>query len=449
MALIAPFCGLRFNAPEIVQLEDVVTPPYDVIGVEDKATLLSKNQYNMVQLDLSKNFTKESLTVERYAQARDLFVQWQEENVLIREQLPAIYLYYIDYTHPCGQRFTRKGLVALVQLAEFSEKIIKPHEHTFSEVTADRVRLLDTCRAQFSKIFTVYPDKQGEIINALEEVRPKNPLCTTVDHDGCQHTIWAITDEDVCHQVQKMFKSKALYIADGHHRYNTALQLKKLITERQGTLSDDSPFNYTMMYLCGIEEPGLSILPAHRLVKMPEKIGADKLTEQIAEGFQITEIKGDNLLDKLLKKMADNNAKNSLFGLYHPAADRYFLLTMKKDAHKHAALTSQPEVLRQLDVVVLSDLIIAQYLGLDYKKCEQEKLIDYYSNPTAAISEAVKLAGCSDKITPVLFLLNHTPVSQVKEVADEGQVMPHKSTYFYPKILTGLLINKLVEGEKV
>lgn len=452
MAFIAPFCGLRFNTDKITRMEDVVTPPYDVIDERGQADLLEKNPYNMIQLDLSKNFTVESLTEERYQQAKALFGQWQKEGVLVRDDSPTIYLYYIDYTHPSGRRLTRKGLVALVRLAEFSEGIVKPHEKTFREVTTDRLRLIDTCQAQFSKIFSLYPDDRDEVISTLEAARPQSPLCSALDQDGCKHTIWAVTDQAVVKQIQEMFKDRPVYIADGHHRYTTALQLRELMHERQGKVAVDSPYNHTMMYLCGMEDPGLSVLPTHRLVRIPEKIPAEKLVDKLKQGFQAEEINSgsrESLVAEVLSRMDENNLQDTMFGLYHPGEDRCFLLTLDKAAIGGSIVAKQPRVLQQLDVVVLSDLVLEQYLGLDHDKCAQEKLVDYYSDPDAAIDGAVKISGADETITPVLFLMNHTPVRQVKEVADQDLVMPHKSTYFYPKILTGLLINKLVAEEKI
>lgn len=452
MAFIAPFYGLRFNTDKITRMEDVVTPPYDVIDERSQADLLEKNPYNMIQLDLSKNFTTESLTDERYQRAKGLFELWQKDGVLIRDDSPTIYLYYIDYTHPSGRRLTRKGLVSLVGLAEFSEGIVKPHEKTFREVTGDRLRLIDTCQAQFSKIFSLYPDENDEVIRTLEAARPESPLCSALDQDGCKHTIWAVTDQIALKQVQKMFKDKPVYIADGHHRYTTALQLRELMHERQGEVAQDSPYNHTMMYLCGMEDPGLSVLPTHRFVRMPGKISAEKLVDKLKQGFQIEEISSgsrESLVAEVLNRMDENNLQDTVFGFYHPGEDRCFLLTLDKDAIGGSIVAKQPEAFQQLDVVILSDLVLEQYLGLDHDRCENEKLVDYYSDPDAAIDEAVKVSGANEEITPVLFLMNHTPVHQVKEVADQDLVMPHKSTYFYPKILTGLLINKIVAEEKI
>lgn len=452
MALIAPFRALRYNPAKIQHLEEVVTPPYDVIDLVAQAAFAAKNPYNMIHLDLSKNFSADQLTEARYLQAKETFAKWQQEEVLIREQEPTIYLYHTEYGLPSGKRLTRKGLLCLVQLAEFAEGVVKPHEKTFSGVTSDRLSLLDTCHAQFSPIFSLYPDAQGQIMTLLEGACPAEPLSCVTDHDGCIHTIWGVTDPAILSQVRELFKKRSLYIADGHHRYTTALQFRALMRERLGEVAEDSPYNHTMMYLCGMEDPGLSVLPTHRLVRMPESVALSSLIAKLAQSFIVEEISGgsrETLVAEVLGRMAENSGAATMFGLYHPQEDRCLLLTLQDGVIDKALGSKQPAALRELDVVILSDLIIEGLLQLDHDRCVKESLVDYYSDSDIALDVAIKEGeSCSDR-TPLVFLMNPTLVSQVKRVADEGLVMPHKSTYFYPKLLTGLLLNKIVPEENV
>lgn len=452
MALIAPFRGLRYNPEKIARMEEVVTPPYDVINDKAQAALLARNPYNMIQLDLSKNVKPEDATEERYLQSKRLLEKWQGEGVLMRDDVPAIYLYHTDYQHPSGRRFTRKGLVALVGLAEFNEGIVKPHEKTFAGVVTDRVRLLDTCQTQFSQIFSLFPDPQNEVMAALEAACPAEPLCSATDDDGGRHAIWAVTDPAVIQRVQKIFTEKSLYIADGHHRYTTALQLRKLMREREGQVAEDSPYNHVMMYLCGMEDPGLTVLPTHRLAMVPESLSADRLVEKLGANFQIDEISGgarEVLVGEVLARMNEEQAKGTLFGFYHPGEDRCFMLTLKNSTLPEDFISAHPDVMRDLDVVVLSDLLLERVLSLDHHRCENEGLIEYFSDPDVGLDAAVKMVTERPDTTPALFLMNPTLVSQVKNVADQDLVMPHKSTFFYPKVLTGLLMNKMVADERI
>ena len=452
MAIVVPFCGLRFNPEKIGSLEDVVTPPYDVINEKKQAILAARNPYNMIKLDISKSPGPIKNGDDRYLQARNYFTAWQRDGVLVRDTEPAIYLYHVDYSLPSGKRLTRKGLVALVQLADFSEGIVKPHEETFASVTSDRFRLMDACRAQFSQIFSLYSDPKGRIMNRLAQAQSGSPLCSVRNGDDSMHSIWPITDPDCLQEVQTMFRDKSLYIADGHHRYATALRFRDHIRKQNGDLPLDSPYGYVMMYLCAMEDPGLSVLPTHRLVYLPADLlpAIDRtlngIIDRLAPGFAVTELRGGSrevLLAQVLAMIDEHPEPQTVFGLYHPAEDRCFLLQMKKGAMSRYSLRDRPQVMCALDVVVLSDLVIERFLGLDQERCEEENLIHYYSDPDEALDVAVKASLSESKQVPLLFLMNNTRVDQVKQVADAKLIMPHKSTYFYPKILTGLLINKL------
>ncbi|MFC1844843.1 DUF1015 family protein, partial [Thermodesulfobacteriota bacterium] len=272
MAIVAPFKALRFNPLKLEHMEDVVTPPYDIIDEKTQAAFQARNPYNMIYLDISKSPGKGDDSDERYNSARNYFTKWQEEEILIRDEEPGFYLYTIDYKLPSGLRFTRKGFIGLVKLSEFSEGIVKPHEQTFDTVTADRLRLIDTCKAQFSQIFSLYSDPEMQIMKALEVGCSEKPLYEVRDADDGKHSIWPITDKDILSRVQELFKDNAVYIADGHHRYKTSLQYSRLMKERLGELPVQSPYNYTMMYLCPMEDPGLKVLPTHRLVTLPDDV---------------------------------------------------------------------------------------------------------------------------------------------------------------------------------
>ena len=298
MALIAPFRGLRYNTARISRLEDVVTPPYDVIDLKAQQDFLDRNPYSMIKLDLSKNVTPDEMTNERYGDSLRLLEKWQEDSILVRDDQPVIYLYYIDYNHPSGRKLTRKGLVCLTGLAEFSEGIVKPHEQIFRGVVTDRLRLLDTCRTQFSQVFSIYSDEQGEVLDALESARDPEPLCDSEDQDGCRHVIWQVRDQGAIARARALFGDKSVYIADGHHRYNTALQMRELMEERQGAVAEDSPFNFIMMYLCAMEDPGLSVLPTHRMVRM-SSVSADEVLAKLNSNFVIGESSPESVMQYL------------------------------------------------------------------------------------------------------------------------------------------------------
>jgi uncharacterized protein (DUF1015 family) len=461
MAVIAPFKALRFNPLKLKRLEDVVTPPYDIIDEENRAAFMARNPYNMINLDITKSPGKGDESDERYDSARNYFSSWQEDEILIRENEPAFYFYTINYKLPSGQRFTRKGFIGLVKLSDYSEGIVRPHEQTFDTVTTDRLRLMDACQAQFSQIFSLYTDPEMQIIETLEKGCSAEPLYKVMDADDGMHTIWPVTDQETITRVQELFRENAVYIADGHHRYKTSLQHMQRMEKRLEGLPAHSPYNYTMMYLCPMEDPGLKVLPTHRLVRLPDDVlpglpTMDELAEMLSEYFlleEITEGTREIFLGEVLGRMEErfscSRNKQTMFGLYHAGEDRCFMLTLRKDAKDIEALGHRPPALQDLDVVVLSDLVVQNVLGLEYERVEHDNLVRYYADPDEALDVAVKESVANEDSLGLLFLMNNTMVSQVKRVADEQLIMPHKATFFYPKILTGLLLNKLIADEKV
>lgn len=455
MAFIAPFKGVSFNIEKVGSLDDVVTPPYDVISENAVGSYSAKNPYSMIRLDITKNPGGAVADNTRYTEVADLFQQWLDQDVLVRDKQSVLYLYTVQYKHPSGRTLTRKGVVALVGLSEFGEGVVKPHEETFGSVISDRLRLLDTTKAQFSQIFSLYSDAENTVLNLLDAAKEENPMGSITDGDGCIHSLYRVSDGVVIMKVQDYFMDKALYIADGHHRYTTALAYRKLEKERNAGFSDKDPANHIMMYLCPMEDPGLSVLATHRLLHWPGTLSVAELNDRLSHSFEIEEIKGGSreiLLAEVFSRMDEEEQKitdkaATTFGVYHPGEDRCFLLITKPDAYQ--LVKEKPAQLQELDVVVLSDVIIQGALALDHHRCEEENLIHYFSDPDEAMDEAVKTCNDVDARTPLLFVMNPTRVKQVKEVADAELIMPHKSTYFYPKIMTGLLFNQQIPGEEV
>jgi uncharacterized protein (DUF1015 family) len=453
MAFIAPLKGVRYNPDRVGKIDDVVTPPYDVITENSVESFISKTPYSMIRLDITKNPGPADKSDARYVEASALFQQWLQEGILIRDKQDSLYLYEVEYLLPSGEKRIRKGLVCLVGLADFSEGIVKPHERTFDTVIADRLKLITYCKAQFSQVFSLYSDTDNTIIKLLEQGNGR-PVGTVTDADGCVHSLRQVTDPEIIKKIQYLFLEKSVYIADGHHRYSTALAYRKHIKLQQD-LSENGPANHIMMYLCPMEDPGLSVLPTHRVLNWPGQLGVTELIERLARGFELEEIMAGSrevLIGEVLARMADieqmyPEKKSTTFGVYHPGEDRCFLLRMKPEAIKEIAY--KEECLRELDVVILSDLIIEKYFDLDHRRCEQENLVRYFSDLDEAIDTAVKTCTARDDVMPLLFVMNPTRVAQVKNVADQNRIMPHKSTYFYPKVMTGLLFNQLIDGEVI
>jgi uncharacterized protein (DUF1015 family) len=444
MALVAPFRALRYNPKKIERIEDVITPPYDIISAGDGEKLRRKNPYSMINLDLRNTSQNEDADASRYQQAQASFAAWQAEDILIRDVQAGIYLYSIDYVLPGGQSFTRKGMVCLVGLEEFSKGVVRPHEKTFAGVIQERLKLMEHCQAQFSKVFSLYCDPEQEVIRTLEQAQIPEPLLEVEEGNGNRHRLWQVTDPAALARVQQFLQDKPVYIADGHHRYTTALEHRRRALVAQPDLPAEDPRNFIMMYLCAAEDPGLSVLPTHRLVRWPGNLSGtalmEKMTHPLLHREEIQQGSRKEQLLALVKRMNEGQkAGLPLFGIYHPGEDRAFLLRVQD---KHPALIEKPAVLRELDVVILSELLLGRCLDLT---SEQAKDISYISDLDEALDLAVQESSSDSGKTPLLFLLNATKAEQVLKVADQGEIMPHKSTFFYPKILTGLLINRLDE----
>ncbi|OQX14523.1 MAG: hypothetical protein BWK76_14490 [Desulfobulbaceae bacterium A2] len=452
MAVVVPFRGLRFNPDKVSHLEEVITPPYDVINAQAAADMLARNPYNMLHLDLRCPGAGETAAEDRHHEAARRYASWRDEGALACDEQPAFYLYHVEYVHPSGRRLTRRGLVGLVRLAEFSEGIVKPHEKTFDAVIGDRLRLLQSCQAQFSQVFSLYSDPDNSVNRLLEAARPAKAIARVRDHHGNDHSLWAVTDPATLAEVSRMLADRALYIADGHHRYTTALALRRTLREAGRPPAAEDPANHIMMYLCAMEDPGLSVLPTHRLLRHPGGLSLSETLARLKPAFEIREVGGGSrevLLSETLALMeeahlAGETAPSLVLGLYHPGEDRAFFLRLREEVAKNSPiLVQQAAELRHLDVTVLSDLVLHELLGLDHGRCAREQLVAYFSDPDEALDMAVKESITQGGKSPLLFLLNPTLVLQVRDVADAGEIMPHKSTYFYPKIVTGLVLYSL------
>jgi uncharacterized protein (DUF1015 family) len=442
MATIKAFRGVRYS-PAAGKLEDLTTPPYDVIGKHAEAAYGSRSPYNIINLDITKDpggrLDREQ---ERYARPARLLKTWLEDSILIRDRCEGLYPYDIEYTIGDSAALIRKGFIGLVKLEEFEAGIIKPHEQTFASVAEDRLELMKTCRANFSQVFSCYSDPGNRVIDMLAQHRG-DPVSVTTDSDNCVHSLYQVCNEDVLAAVCQEFVDKSLYIADGHHRYRTALTYRN--ESRVGNSSGDGPEAYIMMYLCPMEDRGLSILAPHRLLKYPGVLTAGDVLDRLHRFFSIEEIGGASrelLLAELLSRMKEdrnNQRAANIFGFYHPGEDRSFLLALRDGAAKKIEIRNN--CLRELDVVILSHLLIKKSLKLTAEAIEAGNLLTYHSDVHEALDVSVKICAANEAQTPLLFLINQTTIEQVKRVSDEGLFMPHKSTYFYPKIVSGMVIN--------
>ena len=436
MADITPFKGIFYNTAKIGNLSNVVTPPFDVISEKDRQCYHDRHPQNIVRLILGETHRN-----NWQVHAADFYHTWCLNQILIQDNTPALYLTALDFSLGT-ERITRYGLIALVGLEPFEKKIIIPHEKTFSKIKSERLELMKACHSNFSPIFSLFSDQGSDIIESLRYSVCHHPADTTFSDDfGHQHRLWRIIDPQLHRFVSEQMKHKRIFIADGHHRYETALNYREWISQTTSGFSSNHPANWVMMYLTSMEDPGLIILPAHRILKGLEYSTHSMFIEKCKVYFDISAIAfNDNNYQKTLAELMAalrSGSSENTFGVYKKNDKQFYLLKLKPGIMAEKFGHELPSALLDLDVVVLTRLILEEILEFDQTKLDNENLIGYLSCEKQAI-EAV-ISGEGD----IALLINPTKIEQVRRVAEEGLIMPRKATYFYPKVITGMVINDL------
>jgi len=448
LAIIAPFRGLYYNPAKVPDLFQVVTPPYDVINPAERQDFAARNPYNMVHLILPQARPGDDLLQNRYTRAAALFRQWEREGVLVRDPGPAFYYWETEFHHN-GRTWTRAGLAALVRLEPLVGGGIRPHEQTFSAVKADRLELFKHSQANFSPIFSLFPDPAGRVMSQLQGGRPEAPMTAFEDTLGYFQRLYRITDAGVIQGVCRALAEMPLFIADGHHRYETSLNYQKLMKERYPQASSQAPFNYTLMYLSNMFDPDLVILMAHRLLGGPrlKQLEEGRFMGRLKEYFEVVSLPaahefGEAYEEFLQQNLAEVPAGENAFIVLGFGRKAWRLILRPGVRQKVLGRQMHP-ALAQLDVAVLNYLIFEKVLGLDAQAQDDPETCKY----TSKVSEAV--AAVSRGEARLAFLLNPTRIEQVQEVATAGLIMPRKSTYFYPKVMTGLILTPINPQEEV
>ncbi len=413
---IKPFFGWRYN-PKRLNLADVVAPPYDVVTPKEQEIYLKKSPYNVFHLELGRYELNDSDTNNHYTRARKFWDLWRKEGIIIREESPALYLYRLGYSWH-GKDLVRRGLICLVRLKPWESRLIRPHEKTFSHVTKDRLELLRATNAQFSQIFCLYHDRDLTSIKILE--KNAETIFQVADSYNFIHELARITDTQAHRAVAEIIQKEILYIADGHHRYTTALSYMK---EREKIFGSTPSrcFHYVMMYLCPFEEPDLLVLPTHRIIKLGIDLKA--LLKRLVLFGQINPLSNDYF--QIIDQLEDLQPIEFLI-----VSDTQVFLFKIREEVLDKITKGLVDPLKRLPVAIFTTLI-KMSLGIEETQLQQEGKLFY----TPWIEKVFEKARNSY----FGFLLPHTPVSALKQVADAGIVMPHKSTFFFPKILTGTI----------
>ncbi|MDY6904701.1 MAG: DUF1015 domain-containing protein [Thermodesulfobacteriota bacterium] len=439
MARVIPFRGILYNADAIKRIGDVVAPPYDVISEQEQQALCDRHPENIIRLILGEPGENAGDSVAFYKAAAQRFQKWRAEGKLIRDEEPAIYFTSVEFTIE-GQNFQRYGLIAQVGLEPFENGVILPHERTSSKVKIDRLNLMKETCANFCQIFSLFSDAENFVLNTLESaVSNVPPDIDLVDENDERHKLWRITDKTVIAEITAAMQDKKLYIADGHHRYETALNYRKWVTDRDPAFNDDHPANYIMMYMSSMSDKGLIILPTHRMLTGLSESSKAAFIDNAGAYFDVREMpfhkdNRDNVKTDFITALRADTTKNTI-GAMLAGRDVFYLLTPKPNIMEEVFGNDVPSVLRDLDVSVLTHLILIKILGYSQAELDEEKVIDYTSDIHDAIT-AVDTGVCD-----IAFMLNPTKNEQMRDVAAAGEIMPRKTTFYYPKVLTGLVLS--------
>jgi uncharacterized protein (DUF1015 family) len=418
MAEIEPLRALRYDLAVTGGLQDVVAPPYDVIDAAARAELAARSQYNVVAIDLPEG-------EDPYAAAASILASWLDEGAVVRDEQPALWALAQMYTGPDGRRRTRHGIFARVRIEEYGAGRIRPHERTHPGPKEDRLRLTRATRANLSPIFALFSDPEGVAWEALASAPGAEPWGEARDGDGTVNRLWRVEDPGAIEQVQAATRDAELLIADGHHRYETA----RVYAEEHG---GEGAHRYVLMCLVALEDPGLTVFPTHRLVRGLTPDQHQTLADAIGRDFDSEPLDGTGALEP----RGDDDAIR--IGYIDSHFKRPYMLTLKDQKIADAALPGRAEPYRRLDTAVLEALILKGALGMSDEDIDDLAGLGYARDAAQALD--LVLSGEYD----AAFFMGATPVRRIQEVAAAGESMPPKSTYFFPKVPTGLVFNDLV-----
>lgn len=437
MAKVIPFCGTRYNTDKFKNLDDVTMPPYDVISKEEQQKLYDKDEFNFIRVDYGMEFDSDDEGNNRYTRGGDYLRRWIDEQVLVREDEPAFYIYEQIFSLNDGKpAHSLKGILSLVELREFEDRVVLPHEFTISKAKTDRLNLMRTTGANTSPVYSLYLDDEETIARLIEENSDGEPDISFTSSEDIKQHIWVIKDKATIEKISGLFKNKQVFIADGHHRYETALNYRRERHEADGTPIGSADYDYIMMMLVSMSNSGLFVFPTHRMIRDIESFDETMLIGSLTEQFVVSKIhftEGDYA--SIIKERLANTVDEKLFALY-TGGNYYYLLKLKSLESASAIEDDMSDAYKQLDVTILHKLILEKYLGIDDENMRSQKNLVY----TQQEAEAVK--AVQEGKYKCAFLINPTKLSEIRAVALENEKMPQKSTYFWPKLVTGLVINK-------
>jgi len=438
MAEIRPFRGVRYNQSLVEDLSLVICPPYDVITAQMEQELYHQSGYNFIRLESGRELPQDTVSDNKYTRSSAMLEQWLKQGVLKVDEAPAIYLHDHYFTYQ-GREYRRRGIIVCVRLEEWDKMVVRPHEGTLAEPKGDRLSLLWACQANTSPILALFEDR-GQQVSSVLAVQERNKLAiSSRSAGGERHDVWAITEAEAINQICHSLAQQPLYIADGHHRYESALIYQREKGACSSSVSGDEAFNFVLTELVDFSDPGLIILPPHRLVRGISKSTLDELMAKLKSFFEIEELLLSmpdvwHRVDDLLTGSETNMVRSILFGL---AAERLFVLKLREFTDVSRMIPYfHSELYKRLDVDIVDNVILEKLLGLSSGR--EEAILGYCYDRLEAVNRVI------DGEYQLAFLLSPVKAEVIKAIADAGDKMSRKSTYFYPKVPAGLVFSRLV-----
>ena len=438
MATLAPFRGVHYNLARVGELGAVVAPPYDIIRPEEQEELHRRSPYNVVRLILGKDLPDDNPDRNRHARAAFQYRHWLEDQVLVRDESPSFYLYHIEFdlkTPDGPRRLERRGLIGRLRLAPYSERVVLPHERTLAAPKEDRFRLLRAARVVFSPVFALFQDPAQELARRLEAAARAPAPWECLQPGNVVHRMWPLSDPALTDAIAAFFQPRQLFLADGHHRYESGLRYLEEVRRTRPELARSA--EWTMAYLTAAEDPGLVVFPYHRLLHSLPAGRLQNLAERLKDDFEVVPAQASPLKPgpgrrAFIQALIERGQTRPAFGLVTQEGDAYLLL-LRPEVHR----VRPAGVASRLDVTMLEGHVLEEVLAIDHRALVEEENVTYetdYDKVLDAVSQPPYQAA---------FLLNPTPVSQVLAVASAGEIMPEKSTYFFPKPVSGLVFDPL------
>lgn len=444
MARVFPFKGIVYNKEKNKNLSKVVAPPYDVISREEQEALYALSDFNVIRLILGKDFPGDGEYNNRYVRASAFLEGWLRHRIMLKIEKPGFYAYEQRFSFR-GKKITRLGFIGLLRLEDLGRGKVFPHEETYPRAKLDRLQILRSTNANLESIFSVYSDTKGKVTKTLKQFMKRKPLLEAKDRDQVVHRVWLIDRKPSISKIVHEMKDKAVFIADGHHRYEAALRYKNEMKLQNTKFSEDEAYNHIMMCFTPLEDKGLLILPIHRVVSHLVYFDPARFEQDLAQHFDVkaypaTRRTAPKVRKKLLKDLAKAGQEKHAFGLYL-GNHRYFLLTLRDDRIVEEMVAEEkPKAWKNLDVTVLHYLIFDQLLNIAQ---ETEDKVTYSKSD----EEAARFVD--EKGATMAFFLNPTKIDDIISIAGKLEKMPHKSTYFFPKLLSGLVLFKFDLSEKI